>query len=127
MHKLVAGGLALALALGTWTAISQAEQGRPDLVIKGFKTPRPKVVFNGDLNADKKACVEDRKVILTQTDDGIRAGTGKTKAKGAWEISFRGSDVPPGIFVARAPAKDVGNVNCPKRVSPPFDASPSGR
>ncbi len=123
MHKLVAGGLALVFALATLTAISQAGEKRPDLVIKGFKTPEPNVVFNGDLNADKKACVEDRKVILTQTDEGIRAGTGKTKDKGEWKVTFKGSDVPPGVFVARAPAEDVGNVNCPKRVSPPFDAT----
>jgi len=99
---------ALALTLTT----TSAEAAKPVKVktkvsIDSFDVGETDVVFNGKVKARKSFCQKGRKVVLTQIDDNVKAGTDKTNKKGVWQVTFDQDVVGPGVFKATVQRKVV--------------------
>lgn len=98
-------------ALALTLTVSPAEAAKPVKVkakisIGSYKLVKDDVVFHGKVKA-KKVCRVKRKVVLTQTDDKVRAGSAKTNKAGKWKVRFAQDDVAPGEFRAVAKRKVV--------------------
>ena len=91
------------------------------------------VAFFGGISSDKPKCLRNREIHLEQITEGIAAGSGATDDEGDWVISFVGSDVDPGEFMAtvdrrkykrRRHGEVKRKVVCRRAVSPIFVPGP---
>jgi hypothetical protein len=126
--------LAIVLTLGLGVAATQAKPNKVKVdsavVIEDFEAEtKPDVTFFGNVTAEKRKCVRNRKVKLRQLTDDLDAGSDKTNAAGDWAVTFNGFQIPPGDFQATVTKRKIkkkkdGEVKkvfiCKKAVSPVF-------